>query len=93
MLALGFILPGNLLEAGRIILPQRRSDGVCWASGTFGKHAFISHLGVGGKWSTEPSPRGLCCVIALVLKVFLHQAGNSVSICSAGCPGRIQRPR
>lgn len=93
MLAQGFIPPGNLLEAGGIILPQRRSDGVCWASGTFGKHDFISRLGVGGKQSMEPSPGGLCCVVALVPKAFLHQTGNSMSTRSAGCPNRIQRPR
>lgn len=30
MLDLGFVLPGDLLEAGGTGLPQRRSAGVCW---------------------------------------------------------------
>lgn len=91
-LDLGFVLPGDLLEAGGTVLPRRRSAGVCWASDTFGKCDFISLLGVGGKWSVEPSPGGLCCVAALVPKVFPCQAGNGVAVRTTGSPGRIQRP-
>ncbi|XP_075375244.1 uncharacterized protein LOC142417935 [Mycteria americana] len=35
MLDLGFVLPGDLLEAGGTVLPRRRSAGVCWCLPVF----------------------------------------------------------
>lgn len=50
-LDLGFVLPGDLLEAGGTILPRRRSAGVCQAGDTFGKTRL--YLPPGCWWKAE----------------------------------------